>query len=203
MVEILNPPAPETGRAFHPGSDPDHRQFGFVASRPWGNFASLLLWNPADEPGSVSLDTTDLGQLGNQFHVWSFWDERYLGVCDGKFKTELLPAHGAAVLRLTALPVDKELPVLVGSTLHLSMGSAEIAEAAATKTQITIRLTDGGARSGKLIIASPRDLRLTSAQGCRVASVEKINEDVWAVALADRQRGAKQEICLEAVSKAK
>jgi hypothetical protein len=53
-LEILRPPAPEPARAFGAAVG-DYRHFGFVARRPWGDFAALQLWNPSDEDADVPL----------------------------------------------------------------------------------------------------------------------------------------------------
>ncbi len=183
--EVLLPPTPDKGRAFDGQTDPWHRRFGFVASRPWGNFASVLLWNPEGKPADVSLAGVPLERLGENFHVWSFWDGKYLGVSDGRFALKSLPSHASALLRLT--PVT-DGPVLVGSTLHIGMGSAELKELRTERNSVTIDLTDAGAREGKLFIFSHEALSLVSAQGCK-AAVESAGENLWCVTLAGRQRG--------------
>lgn len=122
--ELLNPPAPERGRSWH------------------------AAWNPHESPAAVALDIHGLEALGEQFHVWSFWDEQYLGVHDQNFTTALLPSHGPALLRLTALPPD-DTPVLIGSSMHIGMGAAEVSSVETAGECCTIRLHDAGAREGR------------------------------------------------------
>ena len=196
MVEILNPPGPERGRSHHAATDRNHTQFGFESSRPWGNSASILLWNPSEEPASQTLDAEPLGGLSERFHIWSFWDEKYLGVGKNGFCTEELSPHGSALLRLTAIPVNEEIPVLIGSSLHISMGSAEVADVAATRERMIIRLTDAGARSGGLFVYSKRLLSLDSAIGCRVESMTSGSTNVWKVSVGERERSRKQILSL-------
>ncbi len=192
--ERLIPPAPDKGRAFDGQTDPWHRQFGFVAQRPWGNFASVLLWNPDNQPADLPLKGVPLEALGGKFHVWSFWDEKYLGVSDESFVAESIPVQGPALLRLSQ--VADNLPVLVGSNLHIGMGSAEIKDIQATPQGMTITLTDAGARDGKLYVHSTRPLTLASAQGCQ-ASVAPAGENIYCVTLAGRQRNSPNVISLK------
>ena len=188
MLEILNPPAPDKGRSFGGGTDPFHRQFGFLAQRPWGNFATVHLWNPAERAAALSLKDMPLETLGRRFHVWSFWDETYLGIADDRFATKALPPHAGALLRLTALAQDEETPVLVGSTLHIAMGSAEIQSIQAAASRLSITLTDAGAREGKLFVYSRKPLAMVASTGCQ-ASVSASGPNLWIITVSKRERG--------------
>lgn len=195
-MELVMPPAPDKGWAFDGQTDIYHQRFGFVAKRPWGDFASILLWNPSETPADIALAGVPVNELGKKFHVWSFWDERYLGVADNSFVARQVPKFGGVVLRLTALPKDPLLPVIVGSSLHLGMGSAEIADVQQTRGKMTILLRDAGAREGRLVIYSPRSLRLLAAQGCE-ASLAASGNNLWTVSHAKRQRNRPERIELE------
>lgn len=218
-MEIITPPAPDKGWSFNGGCDPWHRQFGFVAQRPEGNFASVLLWNPGKSdldlsvkaPGSkhaslvnpekipqdIAMAGVPLEPLGKTFHAWSFWDEKYMGVIDGTFVARQVPPHAPVLLRLTALPKADE-PVLVGSNLHISMGSAEVKETIAAPEGITIVLRgDAGARAGKLFIFSKRPLSLAKADGCE-ATLAPGEPNIYIVSVAKRQRGTTNTIRLAA-----
>ncbi len=194
-LETLIPPAPDKGRAFDGQTDPWHRRFGFVAKRPWGNFASVQLWNPTAQPADVTLAGVPLNELGKQFHAWSFWDEKYLGVADKSLALHDVPAHGSEVLRLT--PVADDRPVLIGSNLHIAMGSAELRNVVSRKDGMTIELTDAGARAGALYVFHPRPLRLIAARGCEVA-IDPASISVWELKISGRQRGHAQTIELAA-----
>lgn len=194
--ETLHPPAPDCGRSFLAGVDREHRRFGFVAERPWGNFASVLLYNPDETPADLSLDASLLGGLGDVFHVWSFWDGAYRGRSNGDIIARNVPAHGCVLLRLSTQPADTRLPLLIGSDLHVAMGSAEIANVTATPTGITIELTDAGARAGTLHIVSAGPLSPEVVDGLDVADVTQLEDKVWAVRIANRRRGKPQRIRL-------
>jgi alpha-galactosidase len=193
MLEILHPPAPDLGRSIHPGTDRNHTRFGFAAERIWGNFASVLVWNSAEEPSTVALKTSKLDCLGKQFHAWSFWDERYIGIVNHGYITEKLEPHACALLRLTEAAEFGNKPILIGSTLHISMGSAEITNILIQEKSMIIQLTDAGAQEGKLFIFSKQPLEVISSTGCKVKSLcKRDNDDVWSLELVHRVKGAAQ-----------
>ncbi len=186
--EILNPPTPRGVRSFAGGCDGWHRRIGYVGERA----ATILLWNPSDRTADVPLAPADVARLGCRFHVWSFWDGRYLGVQGPDFVAKDLPPHGPALLRLTALA---EVPVVVGSTLHITAGEAEVAGFEGDGTEWTLRLTHAGAREGTLAIASERQLCVVRAVGLDVTACERCGA-VWTVSVARRRRGGEQSITL-------
>ncbi|MCD9021907.1 glycoside hydrolase family 36 protein [Cohnella silvisoli] len=190
--EILTPPAPERAQSLHAGTDLNHQRFGFVANREWGSFASLLLWNAEDEGASIALNSNRLDRLGESYHIWSFWDETYYGIGDSSFVTPLLQPHASLLLRFTPCYVSDERPVLIGSTLHISMGASEISGITSTNHTLDILLNDGGASDGKLFVYSKQPLVLQSAEGCTVEGIKEVEEFVWSIHLASRQRGRNQ-----------
>ena len=105
-----------------------------------------------------------------------------------------MPPHGPALLRLTPAGGDDK-PLLVGSDLHISMGSAELASVESTRSGIRIALTDAGAREGNLFVYSERPLILSAASGCS-AQVFPGKSSVWRIALKGRERGKLNEVRL-------
>ena len=196
MMEILYPSAPEKGRAFDGQTDPWHRQFGMVVSRPWGNFVSAITYNPEEQKVNLPIRGVPLASLGKRFHVWSFWDEKYLGTADESYTAPGVSPWGGVLLRLTALPKQDGAPVLIGSNLHISMGAAEIKSIVTKADRIEIALSDAGARSGALFFHSRQPLSKGSATGCLLTAVEPVGNDVWKVCLESRKRGKPQEIVL-------
>lgn len=194
MLEILNPPAPDKGWSMNGDIDPWGRQFGFVAERPWGRFASVVLWNKEDGPADIALDTHTLKALGEKFHVWLFWDEQYLGIADASFNAKDVDGHGCELLRLTPVSQNEETPIVVGSNLHITMGS-EIKSLDATPAETIIELTDAGARDGKLFIHSSFPLQVSHGSGCD-AFVLPLENNIQVLVITDRRRKKKNEIRL-------
>ncbi|RAV20062.1 glycoside hydrolase family 36 protein [Paenibacillus contaminans] len=191
--EILTPPAPERALSLQAGTDLNHQRFGFAAERPWGSFASILIWNPDDSEASVALDCERLKLLPcGTYHIWSFWDEKYYGTGDLNFVTPLLPPHGSLLLRFTPCADQDERPIVIGSTLHLSMGAAEISGITTADHTFTIHLNDGGAADGKIYVYSKRPLVLERTLECVVKGIEEVDEFIWSVRLSSRTRGGSQ-----------
>jgi len=138
-----------------------------------------------------------LAKIGPKFHVWSFWDRKYLGVADESLQMKDVPAGGGPLLRLTEIPKNPSQPVLIGSDLHIGMGSAEIKEIAAGANTLRIVLTDAGARSGSLFFHSAKPLSTSQSTGMNVKSVASDSPEVWRVSIANRQHGKPQTIELK------
>jgi hypothetical protein len=193
IMEVMLPPAPDKGRIFDGNTDWWHRQFGFVAERPWGNFISTMLFNPENTTNSVALKGVPLDKVGQKFHAFSFWDSKYLGLADESLTIPDVPPHGSVVLRLTAQGKGNE-PVLVGSDLHISMGSAEIQEVRTDRSGMTIVLNGpAGARSGNLYVYSQKPIQLGKTAGCE-ATLHQSQPAVYAVAVTNRLREASNSI---------
>ncbi|MDR2377024.1 MAG: hypothetical protein LBD96_11375, partial [Treponema sp.] len=194
QLEILSPPAQEKGHPLCPAAERDHTSFGFAAKRPWGDFASVMLWNNKDGPGDKTFPRREfgpagiLGFLGDRFHVWSFWDAAYQGICGRDYSTGELPTHGSRLLRLS--PLAEERPVIVGSTLHISMGAAEIADVLYGKDSLTIRLKpQAGAREGALFVYSLKPLSCEGAEGLTAGAITNAG-GVYEIPVSNRDRRA-------------
>jgi hypothetical protein len=195
MWEILTPQAPEKGVSLRPGVDIDHSRFGFVAHRPWEDFASVMLYNPCDDPADVSLDFPTISALGEKFHAWSFWDGKYLGIIDRSYVANNLAPHACVLLRLTAL---KNGPMLVGSDLHISMGASEIDNVFRSACSIKIGLNIGGAANGSLFVMSEKPLSIESCTGVEEFSISREEDSIWKISLKGRSREALQTVVLVA-----
>ena len=81
-----------------------------------------MIWNPEKKPRRLSVDFKKIGLNGRQkYHLWSFWDEKYFGEAVGKWQSPVLAPRDCLVLKITG---TKPVPVLVGSTLHISCGAS-------------------------------------------------------------------------------
>jgi len=197
-TEIMTPPAKERTEILDLGVSENWPRLVSHVSRPWGNWTVALLWNPAQQAESVTLDFAQCGlDPTHRYAVWSFWDDCFLGIAEGQWTTPVLPPSGSQHLCLTDLDKQSGQPVFIGSNLHILCGAAEINKFCATAAAIDIELTDAGAREGDLFVWSAKPLTLKSAAGCKVDSVGTTTmENVWKIYVAGRKRGIPQTIRL-------
>lgn len=200
MLEIWNPPAPDKGWSMNGDIDPWGQQFGYVAKRPWGNFAAVVLWNMQDESADLDLDDYAVKVLGEKYHIWSFWDEQYLGIGDASFVAKNVQPRGCALVRLTPI-ADESSPLIVGSNLHIGMGSAELKSVESAAGDLKLELTNAGARNGKLFIFSLKPVEVQEVSGCQ-AAVVPYEKNIFALVLTDRSRTEKNSIHLITVDAA-
>ncbi|MEI7902038.1 MAG: ATP-binding protein, partial [bacterium] len=197
-VEVLTPPATERTEVLDVCMAREWPRLVGHVTRPWGDWTVVLLWNPADKEQPVTLDFAQAGlDPKRRYAVWSFWDNRYLGVAEGSWTTPKLAPSACQHLRFTALERRSARPVLIGSDLHIYCGAAEIKRFAGWRGALEIELTDAGAREGDLYVYSRYQPVLRSASGCTVTGIGGGGENVWRISLEGRQRGKPQQVGLE------
>jgi signal transduction histidine kinase len=197
-VEILTPPARERTEVMDFGTDKEWPRLLGHVRRKWGDSAVTLLWNPGETERTVTLDFAKAGMdPAKRQAVWSFWDDRYLGVAQGSWTTPRLGPAASQHLVFTPLPDKPTHPVLIGSNLHIYCGAAEIKQVKATRSAFAVELTDAGARDGELYLYSRMQPVLAKAAGCTVSGITSAGENVWRVSLHDRQSGMPQRIDLK------
>ena len=198
LTEIMTPPATERTEVLDLCTAEDWPRLLSKVQRPWGNWAVALLWNPGTQEQAVTLDFAKAGlDPGRRYAVWSFWDDKFLGIATGHWSTPLLPASGCQQLVFTDLDSQPDKPVIVGSNLHIFCGAAEFKNVSSTPGAISIELTDAGARDGDIFLYSPKPLGSKSATGCVVKSVESVGENIWKIHIEHRESGKPQKIELE------
>jgi signal transduction histidine kinase len=196
-VEILTPPARERTEVMDLGTDKEWPRLLGHVRRKWGNSAVALLWNPGETERTITLDFAQAGLDPKIRHaVWSFWDDRYLGVAQGSWTTSRLGPAASQHLVITPLPEKPTRPVLIGSNLHIYCGAAEIKQVKATRSAFAVELTDAGARDGDLFLYSRMQPVLAKAIGCTVSGITSAGENVWRVSLHERMTGMPQRIDL-------
>jgi len=197
-VEIMQPPAKMRSEVLDLGTAKDWPRITSVVKRPWGDSAVALLWNPAEQPQSITLDLTQAGlDPARTYAVWSFWDNKFLGTTKGTWSTPSL--EGWACQHLVFTPIDgaaADKPVLIGSDLHISSGVAEIKTITTSRKGIMVYLTESGAREGKLFFHSTKPLKLKKATGLEARTVEPAGENVWSIEIRNRQAHSAQSLQL-------
>nr|MDO8100033.1 alpha-galactosidase [Candidatus Njordarchaeota archaeon] len=124
------------------------------------DLVGLLNWSNA--PSDIQLDFSRLGlKKGQYYHVFSFWDEKYLGKIRDKLTVSKIPAHSASLLSIRE---TLKRPLLISSTIHITQGGPEVENATWKDKEkiLEIGLTHPGRRSGKLFIYVPQPFKFSS-----------------------------------------
>jgi hypothetical protein len=196
-MEVMTPPARERTEVLDLGTNRDWPRMLGIVKREWGDLAVALLWNPGLSEQAITLDFAQAGlDPRHRYAVWSFWDDRFLGVAQGSWTTQTMEPLASQQLCFTDLDRNSNNPVLVGSNLLIYCGAAEIQRVVSSRGSMAIGLTDAGARDGDLFVYSRFPLLLRSATGCAVTGVAQAGENVWRISLAERQCGVPQRLDL-------
>jgi signal transduction histidine kinase len=197
-VEVMTPVAKEQTEVLDLFTRTDWPRLVGHVRRDWGGMTVALLWNPAAIEQTVKLDFSAIGlDPLHRFAVWSFWDNRYLGVTKGTWTTPALAPSASQHLRFTDLDQTPDKPVLIGSSLHIYCGASEIKRVVSRSASMEIELTDAGARDGDLFVYSRLPLVLKGAVGCTVTGIASAGEYVWRISMVDRQCGVSQRVMME------
>jgi signal transduction histidine kinase len=193
--EILTPPAKETARAIDLGTSAGLPRIVGQVTRPWGAWTVALLWNPGPQAKNVTLDFAKAGMNAKQsYAVWSFWENRFLGIAEKSWTSPVLEPHASQHLCFTPIEGDPMKPLLVGSNLHIWCGAAEFEKVTALHGAMEIQLSDAGARAGDLFVQCASRPLLRSVSGCKVREITGAGEHIWKISIAERRIGAVQRI---------
>lgn len=197
-VEVMTPPAREQTEVLDLCTDKEWPRLVGHVKRDWGDMRVALLWNPGTTERTVTLEFAKVGMdPQHRYAVWSFWDNRYLGVARGSWTTPALGPSASQHLCFTDLDHSLDKPVLIGSSLHIYCGAAEVSRVIQRHGSMEIELSDAGARDGDLFIYSRRQPVWRGAEGCTVAEIASAGEYVWRISLKDRQCGVPQRVALD------
>jgi signal transduction histidine kinase len=196
-VEVMTPSARERTEVLDLCTSREWPRLVCHVTRDWGDMTVALLWNPGAKERTVILDFAEAGlHPDHRYAVWSFWDNRYMGIAKGSWKTLSLAASASQHLCFTDLDRTPNKPVLIGSSLHIYCGAAEIKRVKQGRGSMEIELTDAGAREGDLFIYSRRQPVRKAAEGCEVSEIASAGENVWRINLVNRKCGAPQRVAL-------
>jgi signal transduction histidine kinase len=196
-VEVLTPVAKEQTEVLDLCTSREWSRLVGHVSREWGNWTVALLWNPAEREQTVRLDFDRIGlDPKRRYAVWSFWDNRFLGVTEGGWTTPFLAPSASQHLSFTELPQSSGKPVLIGSNLHIYCGAAEIKRVTSLDSAMQIELTDAGARDGDLFIYNHIQPEVKDFVGCTADQIRAAGENVWRLPLRNRIHGAVQRVDL-------
>jgi hypothetical protein len=114
----------------------------------------VLLWNPHDEERELGVEAAVLAELGSgPWSGYDFWPNRALGRLDGVVPARAVAPGGCRVVGLTPPSAG---PVVIGSSLHLGMGTREVAQLRAEAGLLILRLRHRGRHEGDVWIQLPK-----------------------------------------------
>ena len=96
-------------------------------ARPWGTYDIVaLLNNNYRHPGVKTMKMSQLPLDGSKFHVYDFWDKKYLGVqgLDYEWSAEMAP-HTCKMFTIVPVAGDGR-PTLISTSRHFSQGALDI-----------------------------------------------------------------------------
>jgi len=194
-LQVLTPPARERTRVLDLGTSLEWPRLAGKVSRDWGAWVVALLWNPDNKERVVELDLARAGLNPAKRHaVWSFWDNRYLGVVERQYKTPFLAPSASQHLVFTELPDDPHKPTIIGSNLHIYCGAAEFKNVVVLPGGMRLELSAAGARDGSVFVYCQAKPAVEAVSGLRVEEVVAAGENVWEVKIKERDSWALQRI---------
>jgi alpha-galactosidase len=189
--------AAEVRDYFSSTVEPPH-QLELRLEREWGERRVLAVTNwsarrrevsvklPEDARTQTPFDSAPDTSIGvrapeeGAYHVYDFWQKKYLGVQRGEVKLTQAP-HATSVLLLA--PVTQEQK-LIASTFHLSGGAAEVKAVERTVRGLRVDLEKAGRQRGGLIFAIPDEWKGVRAKvNGRTRKVRELAAGIVAVQL--------------------
>ncbi len=132
---------------------------GRRASRPAANIMvvalvgeriAVLIHNPTSTPQPLGLEFARVGRAGAPHHVYDFFANAYLGLTDEGVASREVGAGGC---RLLALTPQAERPQVVGSSLHVGMGTAEVAALRERDGGLVLAMRHAGQHAGNVFVS--------------------------------------------------
>lgn len=159
---------------------------------PAGDYLLALVINWSDEEADLAIDLDELKLPEGRWHLCEFWTGEYLGELTGTAKVAGVAPHGCALARLT---LAEDRPRLIGSSLNMTQGAAELIAFAQTDfgVRLQVKSAIGGAAALTLCLPGAGEVtaRLeTVTEEPVVVEVERLTTIVYRLTLDLPQDGA-------------
>ena len=144
------------------------RVLAVPVKQPWGEWTVVGLFNLDEQPVTIPVTMESLRLPGNRaFHLYDFWDERYLGTVTSRFDVHVAP-FSCRVLRLAR---RRAHPWILSSDMHVRQGQVELADVRWDPRKLTLSGTAirPVGEEGNLFIISPLTYRPRAYAGLTVA----------------------------------
>jgi alpha-galactosidase len=149
-------------------------------ARPWGRWRLVGLFNWSDAPVERTLPADLPMDQRKPYHIFDFWERRYLRLEPGAMQPVFhLPPHGAVLLGIRPA---QSIPHLIATTFHISQG-AEITEWQLQDSDLTLAIDLQRLAKGEVWLALPSrpPSVLLNEKPLNEDAVHAVASGVWAV----------------------
>jgi alpha-galactosidase len=143
---------------------------------PSGDYVLAIAVNWFERRRDVRVALDELGLKG-RWHVCEYWSGEYLGETDSDVLARGVEPHGCALLKLTAAADE---PRLIGSSVNLSQGAAELTSWQVTEAGVSLTLRSPVECGAVLTLSLPGagDAEATTTRG-EVIRLERLTTGVY------------------------
>ena len=138
----------------------------------------ILVWavNWSRFPRTIEMTLEELGIEPARYHAHEFWTGRYLGEVAYSVRVEKVPGHGSAVVRLT--PVGEE-PRVIGSSIHISQGAAELKRFESSPAGIGMAFSSPEFCSAAITLYIPASGNIDVASGSDDVKIDRVAKSIY------------------------
>ncbi len=147
---------------------------------------AIINWNDNSTSKKIKISelVPNLSENNNDFYVYDFWNEKFLGEFKSTDDIELGELKPHSCLYLNLIPMNeklKKLPLLLSSTLHITQGCCEIKIFEYNKelNQLKVKLELKGIREGFLLLKLPQNEKIVGSN-FKFSKIES-NENIWKI----------------------
>ena len=126
LLEKILPAYRRGGIALDSLVEAEPRLFALPIETPVGRWAVVAAINLTEKPVGVSFSLGEIG-LDKQtlHHVFSFWEERYEGLIEGRVELMGLKPHSC---RLLCIKPAEDIPDVLSTSMHFTQGAVELSQ---------------------------------------------------------------------------
>jgi hypothetical protein len=156
-VDLFDSPYPDYPHVFHLPVETD-----------WGQWSLVGVLNYDSDCYVKDIQLEMLGlDPGNEYLVWEFWNERYVGTIKGQLRA-VVPPQSARLYRVCA---SANRPQILGTDMHVLQGQVELADVEWDKETLSLSgsATRPDGNAGNVFVHAPEGLCVRDPEGLWVA----------------------------------
>lgn len=144
--------------------------------KPFGAWHVVALLNLLDHPADRVFDLSMIGMRKEEYLVFDFWQNSFMGISKGEIVLPSIPAHGTRLLCVRACHGH---PQLVSTDLHITQGGVEIMEYgwASRERILAMEICSDIHRQATLLFFLPGSYKLDHIESTADSWAEMIRSD--------------------------